>query len=820
MRPEPVCFDEPLPPPRSRLGELDREGAAESFQSLYELLGEAHQEDLRRQEERMQAEIRSLSQKISGLRRQLADDDRREPPDRQIYALPPSGTFEECGDQPRVPKAVTSPSGRRFQTMPSTSTSPAGAKASRPNPAPLADDIGPATPPSISPATVRLPGEVFSPVRGGSGDDGGACDELEEALREKDDQTSAKRNSGEKLEINLPFADHRPSELGESPPSSWVRFEMLHIYEDHGGGSRANHSQIVSELTGGHYRTPRQITLRQKSSFKLEDLHPSKTLAQWIIGHPRSPMRVAWELVGSVLIGYDMVMVPLAVFCYPDNEVTIAMDWFTLVFWTLNMLNTITVGFEHEQTSTIVMDSKEILKHYLKCWFWMDLVVLLPDWTLSILSFGTRTPGRSACDTQSAEGSSIKLLRSLRLVRLVRLTRMTKLRKLWQKLQQMILSVTVSIAANIMVMVLLLLVISHFFSCAWFYISFNWNGDDRWLTVHQMDDAAWYYQYATAMHWSITQFTPASMQIVPHNMAERVFTICVVVFALVGFSYVVGSITGSLTQLRSLHEEESKQFWDLRRYLKRNFVDLDLSKRIQRYLEHAWQRQAEHQNVNQVKILTLLSEQLHSELLFELSNRHLKVHPLFEELHSVSRVSVFRLASSAIHSRQLAKHDHLFIRGEAPSHMYLVIQGRLEYKKRDSLGKVRQEWVDKGEDWIAEPSMWSSAWFHLGDCQAVLESRLMLVDPMQFAEVVKRNPSAWLLVTNYCRKFLEWLNAESLDDLSDISQGENIEELIQSFMELDAPRSPEGEECLVTEKLEDSFQLPPASETLLAARKA
>ncbi|CAK0821888.1 unnamed protein product, partial [Prorocentrum cordatum] len=179
--------------------------------------------------------------------------------------------------------------------------------------------------------------------------------------------------------------------------------------------------------------------------------------------------------------------------------------------------------------------------------------------------------------------------RTLRLVRLVRLTRVAKLRKLWQKLQQMIYSVTVSIAANIMVMVMLLLIISHFISCAWFYISYNWDGDDRWLSVHDMVDAAWYYQYATAMHWSITQFTPASMQIVPHNMAERVFTICVVVFALVGFSYVVGSITGSLTQLRSLHEEESKQFWDLRRYLKHNQVDVNLSMRIQRYLEHAWQ---------------------------------------------------------------------------------------------------------------------------------------------------------------------------------------------------------------------------------------
>merc|ERR1719414_2266156 len=100
----------------------------------------------------------------------------------------------------------------------------------------------------------------------------------------------------------------------------------------------------------------------------------------------------------------------------------------------------------------------------------------------------------------------------------------------------------------------------------------------------------------TAFHWSITQFTPASMSVQPTNLVERTFAVAVVVCALVGFSYVVGSITGSLTQLRGIHEEESKIFWELRRYLKRNKVNPELSYRIQRYCEHAWHSQQENQS--------------------------------------------------------------------------------------------------------------------------------------------------------------------------------------------------------------------------------
>ena len=77
-----------------------------------------------------------------------------------------------------------------------------------------------------------------------------------------------------------------------------------------------------------------------------------------------------------------------------------------------------------------------------------------------------------------------------------------------------------------------------------------------------------------ALHWSLTQFTPASMDVQPQNTIERsglrfplkkrsgksrllqagkvlhsgCFAISVVIFALVGFSYVVGDISSCLMQ--------------------------------------------------------------------------------------------------------------------------------------------------------------------------------------------------------------------------------------------------------------------------------
>jgi hypothetical protein len=468
------------------------------------------------------------------------------------------------------------------------------------------------------------------------------------------------------------------------------------------------------------------------------------------------------------------------------NGVTMAMDWITLVFWTLNVPQTLTVGYEEGMKT--IMSPSSILTKYMKGWFFIDMVVLVPDWIIVVLSSGSSTKRITSCDSAVEGTTAVKLLRNLRIMRLIRLTRIARLQKLWDLVKERIYSFTINIVANVFSMLLLLLVLSHFIGCAWYSISYNMKGANRWLVEYRMEGSDWSYLYMTCLHWSLTQFTPAPMNIQPQNFTERVFTIGVVVYALVGFSYVVGRITGSLAQLRTAQEEESKLFWDLRVYLKRNRIEHILSIRIQRYLKQAWRKQARNKAYQQIKILAMLSEQLEGELKFQLHANHLGVHPLIQTLLEVSKVTALRLASAAVSTKQFANNDPLFICGEKPSHMYMVTHGRFRYQRFSSLGDMcPPEMVDKGEDWIAEPVLWSTEWYHLGHCTAVEESSLMLVCPITFCKEVKRNPSAWILITTYCRNFVNWLNSTSYDDLSDITQGEDqfVAAQLQHFMDID-----------------------------------
>jgi len=273
------------------------------------------------------------------------------------------------------------------------------------------------------------------------------------------------------------------------------------------------------------------------------------------------------------------------------------------------------------------------------------------------------------------------------------------------------------------------------------------------------------------------------MHVQPQNIEERVFAITVVLLALVGFSYVVGSITGSLAQLRSMSNDGAQQFWNLRRFLKQNNVPGALSMRIQKYLEHQCNNQRATISLDSIKIIQLLSEQLFSELQCELSVRHLKVHPLFYQLSIISQISMHRLANSAISRKPLAHNDVFFVPGEYATHMSVVVNGHLSYVRVDSEGHEHPEDVSKGEDWISEPVLWARAWVHLGLLVAVKETDLLLVDPRKFGEVISLNPVAHSLARTYARNFLHWLNTRQRDTISDIWQGEDVGPTIRSFME-------------------------------------
>ncbi|CAE8632903.1 unnamed protein product, partial [Polarella glacialis] len=93
-------------------------------------------------------------------------------------------------------------------------------------------------------------------------------------------------------------------------------------------------------------------------------------------------------------------------------------------------------------------------------------------------------------------------------------------------------------------LVLFIFVINHIIACVWYMVGrmtmeqgeFSWIKDTGRAPVFEQG-LAW--RYTTALHWSLTQFTPASMDVNARNVPERVMSILVLFFSLITFSSIV-----------------------------------------------------------------------------------------------------------------------------------------------------------------------------------------------------------------------------------------------------------------------------------------
>jgi len=530
---------------------------------------------------------------------------------------------------------------------------------------------------------------------------------------------------------------------------------------------------IIQEVRESH------LAAEQTTIFGTNEAWTYDTLVQPWVRSPNTAWRVVWDIVGAALILYDLVTIPLKAFDTQGDNVFAVMDLFTLIFWTVNIPASLLVSYTSRGKT--VSNPTKILQQYLKMWFWLDVVVVVPDWVVTMLSMG-------ADPSEMKNGESVKFLRIVRLVRMARILRLATFTKLINNINDLFDTEYASILANIFKMILYLLVINHIVACLWWATSSSSKGG--WISKYHIDTHETLYQYLTSFHWSLTQFTPSSMHIQPQNWEERLFAVTIVVFGLVCFSYLVGSITGSLSQLRGL--QDHSQFWKVRRFLRQHKVNAELASRIEKYLQHRSTKLTENLSKQQIPIFKHLSQELEGELQASLAVPHLAIHPMFKKLHDKATHTLQRIALNVLDYQYYAAKDLVFVQGEHASHMRFQVGGSCQYTRLTPNGTSVREIVDSEEDWITEQILWMKEWRHRGVLSALSDSDLLTINPSKFCDIVKKNPQAMVLVSNYAQRFVTWFEQLGAEDVSDIFQGEVVTEVMRKMLRSQATRSSLG----------------------------
>lgn len=263
--------------------------------------------------------------------------------------------------------------------------------------------------------------------------------------------------------------------------------------------------------------------------------------------------------------------------------------------------------------------------------------------------------------------------------------------------------------AEIASIIAIVLVTCHYIACAWFLLGTMSGKDRTWVLAAGLDDRTTVlYSYGTSLHWSLSQFTPATIEVRPCNEWERLFANCIVVFGLITFSTILSSITSKMSVLRSKHADRHQQEEILWRYCSENKVSVELARCIVDV--HAARRMEKTRRLqqNDVVLLADLPFHLRKQLHLEVYDPIISHHPLFWRYRYADFSTYAKMCNSWMSETNLVANYDVFHKGDKGDSMYFIISGELCYCRRASSSTVKQG------DWISEAVLWIKDWQHRG----------------------------------------------------------------------------------------------------------
>jgi len=501
---------------------------------------------------------------------------------------------------------------------------------------------------------------------------------------------------------------------------SYVYFEVLHVWQSKYRNPKSNRTRGPS------------IPLDEQEQPEIKEQSEIRSARSRLVIRPNSMYRFTWDMMGTILICYDCIIIPVQnCFEIADN---VPVTWTCRFFWTGDIPLSFLTGFLRSNGEA-EMRLPQIVRRYIRTWLVIDLLVVVGDWVELFL--------------QNMSGFEfakfVKITRFMRIFRLARLLKISRVAHFVHYIGQG-LSERITLAFNIITSIFALLYAAHINACVWYGIaSVFWDGimGTSWISAKDVVYETLATRYLVSFHWAIAQFVGGMDEVVPVGNIERTYAIFSLLLAFVVASIFTSSLTSSITRLHIIRGVEHSNFARLREYLVQKSISRDLMMRIQRNAHYVTKEDRSSMQESNVHLLRIVSEPLRAELHFEVHCPVFADHPFLGLYCQKCPLAMRKICHTAISMRQMAAGDTLFTIGELPNppQMFFVVKGTLRYVEEvseagsSSFGCDLSEGIEVSEGmWLSEGTLWT-AWMHQGRVTAATECQILSLDAKQFQEI-------------------------------------------------------------------------------------
>jgi len=400
---------------------------------------------------------------------------------------------------------------------------------------------------------------------------------------------------------------------------------------------------------------------------------------------PNSKFKILWNVVVGVLLMYTAIVMPFSI-AFVESEGYDKWFWIDVVidslFFTDVIINCLSAYYNSE--GEIETNQKTIFLSYLKTWMLFDILACIP--------FGLIEDSSGTQNNRGDYKSLIRLLRIPRLYRMFRITRFLKIFKHYQKAEiieklQDFFSLKQTIVRFFTTMITMLLCV-HIAACFWCFSSkIEGLHPDTWVVRGNYQDEATGNLYITSVYWAITTLSTVGYgDISAFTPFEKLLSITWMLFGLYFFSFVVGSLSSTLSNIETKENIFNKKMAILDEFSR----DASLNKELKRKLRYALRYSSEQTGFSfndKHQIFDELPKNLRHEVAMAMHKGAVKELTFFE-----NRDSTFISEIVPFLNHEYAEKDHLiYQQNEHAGEIYFLLQGRVHFSRKAQVFKSVME---------------------------------------------------------------------------------------------------------------------------------
>ncbi|XP_062529945.1 potassium/sodium hyperpolarization-activated cyclic nucleotide-gated channel 2 isoform X10 [Bombyx mori] len=292
-----------------------------------------------------------------------------------------------------------------------------------------------------------------------------------------------------------------------------------------------------------------------------------KAAGHWVI-HPCSSFRFYWDLCMLLLLVANLIILPVAISFFNDDLSTrwIAFNCLSDTIFLIDIVVNFRTGImQQDNAEQVILDPKLIAKHYLRTWFFLDLISSIPlDYIFLIFN-------------------QVNFLNMA------------------------------SVFMRIFNLICMMLLIGHWSGCLQFLVPMLQGfPPNSWVAINELQEAFWLEQYSWALFKAMSHMLCIGYgRFPPQSLTDMWLTMLSMISGATCYALFLGHATNLIQSLDSSRRQYREKVKQVEEYMAYRKLPREMRQRITEYFEHRYQGKFFDEEV----ILGELSEKLREDVI-------------------------------------------------------------------------------------------------------------------------------------------------------------------------------------------------------------